>query len=393
MTKVKLNHIDLGGDQCQLPVDTNLYILVQELPERGKKDKIYLVKDDTAPEGNVYNEYSFVNGAWESLGQHSSSIDVEIPTKLSQLENDSGFVERENYTSGDYQISKGIVLYENEDEQEVITKTKGMNRVSLHINPLAEFGTSSKCGIQLIFKDLSGNEFLRFPNEDGWIEDKAELVDCIISDTMGNYIEMYGEAKSYGFYDSLPSEFKLYVQSHFGGERYFNLTCDVNGSMSIDTKFKQKQDTLKSGVNIKTIDDQSILGTGDIQIAGVLKGQQNHYISNCSNYALKLSLDPNKRKLVKIESYFKLVNIFLTDDQSLDTHIDIGNNSGHPGSFFRVLLFEPCLREEMKLTIFSPLGGESIVQLIDPNVNNILTIETIEDDINDSLDATVIQYH
>lgn len=320
-------------------------------------------------------------------------INGRVPTKLSEMENDCGFVERENFTSGDYQISKVIVLYENEDEQEVITKTKGMNRVSLHINPLAEFGTSSKRGIQLIFKDLSGNEFLRFPNEDGWIEDEAEPQECIISDTMGNYIEMIGVAKSYGFYDSLPSEFKLYVQSHFGGERYFNLTCDVNGSMSIDTKFKQKQDTLKSGANIKTIDGQSILGSGDLRIAGVLTGSQNHYISNCSNYALKLSLDPNKRKLVKIESYSRLVNIFLTDDQFLDTHIDIGNNSGHPGSCFRALLFEPCLREEMKLTIISPFGGETMVQLINPNVTNILTIETIEDDINNSLDATVIQYH
>lgn len=116
MTKVKLNHIDLGGDQCQLPVDTNLYILVQELPEIGKKDKIYLVKDDTAPEGNVYNEYSFINGAWESLGQHSSTIDVEVPTKVSQLENDEGFVKS---------ASLGTAAYKNvEDLQGGMTLVK-----------------------------------------------------------------------------------------------------------------------------------------------------------------------------------------------------------------------------------------------------------------------------
>lgn len=107
MTKIKLNHIDLGGDQCQLPVDTNLYILVQELPDRGKKDKIYLVKDDTAPEGNIYNEYSFINGAWESLGQHSSTIDVEVPTKVSQLENDEGFVKS---------ASLGTAAYKNVED-------------------------------------------------------------------------------------------------------------------------------------------------------------------------------------------------------------------------------------------------------------------------------------
>lgn len=261
----------------------------------------------------------FKNG-WEDI---SGNTDVKVPTKVSELENDSGFVERENYTSGNYQISKSTVLYENENEEEVITKTKGMNSVSLRINPLAELGTSSKEGIQLIFKDLSGNEFLRFPNEDGWIEDEVELGECIISDTIGNNIVMVGGSKSYYFTDTLPSEFKLYVQSRSGGERYFNLTCDVNGSMSIDTKFNQKQDTLKSGINIKTIGGQSILGGGninlgtaaykdveDLQVSSVPK-LRDTVSDNYSDFGAAIYNGEVSKFLAEIESYGQDIEIYL----------------------------------------------------------------------------------
>lgn len=76
MSKINLNHINLSTSRLsKSPINANLYILVKELPEKGRRDKIYLVKDESAKEGNIYNEYSFINGAWESLGQHSSSIE------------------------------------------------------------------------------------------------------------------------------------------------------------------------------------------------------------------------------------------------------------------------------------------------------------------------------
>lgn len=76
MAKINLNHINLSTSRSsKLPINANLYILVKDLPEKGRRDKIYLVKDESAKEGNIYNEYSFINGAWESLGQHSSSIE------------------------------------------------------------------------------------------------------------------------------------------------------------------------------------------------------------------------------------------------------------------------------------------------------------------------------
>lgn len=46
---------------------------------------------------------------------------------------------------------------------------------------------------------------------------------------------------------------------------------------AIGTEVKSKQDTLVSGTNIKTINNQSILGTGNITISGA-GGVQNVYI-------------------------------------------------------------------------------------------------------------------
>jgi hypothetical protein len=46
---------------------------------------------------------------------------------------------------------------------------------------------------------------------------------------------------------------------------------------AIGTEVKSKQDTLVSGTNIKTINNQSILGTGDITISGA-GGVQNVFI-------------------------------------------------------------------------------------------------------------------
>lgn len=46
---------------------------------------------------------------------------------------------------------------------------------------------------------------------------------------------------------------------------------------AIGTEVKSKQDTLASGTNIKTINNQSILGTGNITISGA-GGVQNVYI-------------------------------------------------------------------------------------------------------------------
>lgn len=51
-------------------IDTNLYEIVTSLPAVGKSNKIYLIKDTTAPDKeNVYYEWCYVDNAWEKMGE------------------------------------------------------------------------------------------------------------------------------------------------------------------------------------------------------------------------------------------------------------------------------------------------------------------------------------
>ena len=47
----------------------DLFIIVDELPEVGEANKIYLV-----PNGNEFNEFIFINGSWEQIG----TIDIDL---------------------------------------------------------------------------------------------------------------------------------------------------------------------------------------------------------------------------------------------------------------------------------------------------------------------------
>ena len=70
---------------------------VASLPATGENGVFYLIPANEADASNHYNEYIYIDGAWEFLG--TTEIDLtayakktEIPTKVSQLTNDSGYV-------------------------------------------------------------------------------------------------------------------------------------------------------------------------------------------------------------------------------------------------------------------------------------------------------------
>lgn len=71
--------------------------IVEQLPAVGAENTIYFVPSESATTSDIYDEYMYVNGKWEKIG--STSIDLsdyakksDVPTKTSQLSNDSGFV-------------------------------------------------------------------------------------------------------------------------------------------------------------------------------------------------------------------------------------------------------------------------------------------------------------
>ena len=90
--------ISIEGNVISCIHDKTLYKVVTALPAVGEEHKIYLVVSTEQEENNIYNEWAYINGAWEKLGTYKAKIDLEpyalkteIPTRTSQLENDSNF--------------------------------------------------------------------------------------------------------------------------------------------------------------------------------------------------------------------------------------------------------------------------------------------------------------
>jgi len=77
---------------------------VTELPQTGVNGVFYLVPAQNANSKNIYNEHIYIDGRWEFLG--STEVDLsgyalktEVPTKVSQLTNDSGYLTANNVAS------------------------------------------------------------------------------------------------------------------------------------------------------------------------------------------------------------------------------------------------------------------------------------------------------
>jgi len=74
--------------------------IVNELPQVGDEDTIYLVPYQEAETGNIYKEYIYINNSWEELGSIPVEVDLSdyytksevntlIPNELSDLADDS----------------------------------------------------------------------------------------------------------------------------------------------------------------------------------------------------------------------------------------------------------------------------------------------------------------
>lgn len=93
--------------------------IVNELPETGSDDTIYLVPITPDVTGNNYAEYVYINGAWELLGRIGVQVDLteyytktETNTLLGNKENISNKVTSINSSSTDTQYPSAKCVYD-----------------------------------------------------------------------------------------------------------------------------------------------------------------------------------------------------------------------------------------------------------------------------------------
>lgn len=74
------------------------------------------------------------------------------------------------------------------------------------------------------------------------------------------------------------------AESSGGSATWGGITGNIDDQEDLKTKFEEKQDTLTSGINIKTINNESILGEGNLDIqGGVTQDDLKEYVKPTNN--------------------------------------------------------------------------------------------------------------
>ena len=293
--------------------------VVQTLPATGSTTTIYLVPK-TASTNDNYDEYIYVNNNWEHIG--STEVDLsnyytktqtdtlldgkadtsDIPTKTSDLTNDSGFIT--SYTETDPVFtasaahgisSTDISNWNNKSDfsgsyndltnkPTIPTKTSDLTNDSGFIDGL----------VILSYGNSTWNDFINAYN-------KNKVVYCRASSNSNPATGSQTRLAFLAYVNnaSAPTEveFQYYrsVSSHSAsqqGDQVFVYKLTSGGTWSVTTREAStkiatgsgltnsyssgtmtlsvtgKQDTLVSGENIKTVNNQSLLGSGNISISG-----------------------------------------------------------------------------------------------------------------------------
>lgn len=71
----------------------DLFIVVEELPQEGEPNKIYLVPKDDGSGG--FDEYNYIDGSWNLLGD----VDIDLSDYYTKNETNTNFLKKDNTTA------------------------------------------------------------------------------------------------------------------------------------------------------------------------------------------------------------------------------------------------------------------------------------------------------
>ena len=153
---------------------------------------------------------------------------------------------------------------------------------------------------------------------------KAELANKANTSDLSNYLTTTDAESNYAKKSEIPS-LEGYLQTSTADEKYATKT---ELSDKADTSaIASKQDTLVSGTNIKTINNQSLLGAGNIDIAA---GDSKVYIFELSKYITNLAINQRFTGTISDEDYTALNDAIDNDKLILGKITDDTNNGFIP---------------------------------------------------------------
>ena len=232
--------IDITGENViNVTLDTNIYQVVESLPESEiNPNKIYLVLSAESGETNLYTEYLYVNSKWEKIGEYKA--DVDLTPYLKSSEAASTYATKQELAGEVSEREKqdsalgGMIAGETEAREQAITNltatVQGKLDTATYNADKETFETKENAAATYQPK---GSYLTSIPEE-------------YVTDTELN-------AKNYA------------TQAWVTEQGYLTEHQDIS-NLATKEELNGKQNTLVSGTNIKTINSQSLLGEGNIEI-------------------------------------------------------------------------------------------------------------------------------
>lgn len=228
-----------GENVINVTLDTNIYQVVESLPESEiNPNKIYLVLSAQSGETNLYTEYLYVNSKWEKIGEYKA--DVDLTPYLKSSEAASTYATKQELAGEVSEREKqdsalgGMIAGETEAREQAITNltatVQGKLDTATYNSEKATFETKENAAATYQPK---GSYLTSIPEE-------------YVTDTELN-------EKGYA------------TQAWVNEQGYLTEHQDISG-LATKEELNGKQNTLVSGTNIKTINSQSLLGEGNIEI-------------------------------------------------------------------------------------------------------------------------------
>ena len=238
-------------------LDTTVFKVVASLPAQpasGDEQKIHLVPAESTGTQNIYNEYVWVNNAWELLGKYQSEVD--LTPYLTKTDAQSTYQPIGNYATKEEveEVSESIPSLNG-----YATETWVENKNYLTEVPIASENTLGgiKVGAGL---SMSGDGILSATS--GGVADSVAWENVV-----GRPTNLSQFTNDSGFItNSALTDYAL--KSELPDLSDYALKAEIPDTSGFATKIEvaAKQDALVSGTNIKTINGTSLLGSGNITI-------------------------------------------------------------------------------------------------------------------------------
>lgn len=265
-------------------VDTSSYITSSALSNYVQKSNTTgLLKNDGTVDTTSYSTFS---GSYNDLSNKPT-----IPTKISDLTNDSDFIEKSN-TSGlvkndgtidtsTYLTSSALSNYVQKSSTNGLLKNDGTVDTTSYSTFSGSYNDlSNKPSIPTSSSDLSdGSDLVKKSNTSGLLKNdgSVDTNSYLTSSSLSNYVQKSsttGLLKNDGTVDT-----SAYITSSAitGKEDTSNKVTSWSSTVNdthypseklVSDSLATKQATLVSGTNIKTVNNESLLGSGNITIQG-----------------------------------------------------------------------------------------------------------------------------